>query len=78
MAFSSNVDSNDYLGKGIVAGTWTADSVTDGNITTGFSQISHASFSNRISGAQSSNISGGTVNITCTSGDAGTFLIYGS
>ena len=78
MAFSYTIRNNDYLGKGIVAGNWTATGVTAGAITTSFKEITAAFISNAIAGGETSNVSGGTMSLTCTSGDSGTFLIYGS
>jgi hypothetical protein len=77
MAFEYTIKRNDYTGMGIVAGNWTATGVTAGVITTGFKEIIFASFSNAVANTNTTNRTGGTVLLTCTSGDSGQFLAYG-
>jgi hypothetical protein len=78
MAFDYTIRTSDFLGKGIVLGNWSATGVTTGTIKTGFSKAEHASISNVVANTNTVAYSGGNVEITCTSGDSGTFLIYGS
>jgi len=79
MAFSYTPTVSDYTGIGILAGNWTAAAVTAGAITSGFKQVIHASFQSNVAATAVtySASTSGVVSITCASGDAGTFLIYG-
>ena len=78
MAFSYTIRANDQMGLGFTAGTWNAASVTSGVITTKYKEIIAVSLSNNIANTNTWNRTGGTVIMTCTSGDTGSFMIYGA
>lgn len=79
MAFQYTERGSDFAGRGYVIGNFTFTGVTTGLISTGFKQAYHASISSGISATPVTYAnSSGNVNVTGASGDAGTYMIYGS
>ena len=79
MAFSSKIDTGSYsIGKNVKFGTYNASGVTTGTIKTGLNTILH--FNDSVATAVPSTVavlSGGTVTLTVTNGQTGTWLAVG-
>jgi hypothetical protein len=77
MAFAYTQRVNDFMGRGIVMGNFT-DDAGGGTIYTGFNNIKHVDLTSNIKIRKPTySKSGGNITIVCTSGDAGTYMIYG-
>ena len=79
MSFSSTIDKGSYsCGKHVKFGTYNAASVTSGTIKTGLRKVLH--FSDSVATATPSTravITGGSVALTVTSGQTGTWIAIG-
>lgn len=79
MSFSSTIDAGTYsLGKHVKFGTYNAAATTTGTIKTGLKKVLH--FSDSVATAVPSTravITGGSVALTVTSGQTGTWIAIG-